>query len=578
MKKKVFGFLQKSDWGLFALCLGLIAGQVWLELTLPDFMNKITTLLQTGGEIGEILTNGAYMLLCSLGSLALSLIVGFCSARIAAGLGKRVRFGIYSQVSTFSKQEIRKFSTASLVTRCTNDITQIQMFVSMGLQVLIKAPILSVWSICKILGKSWQWSAVTGVAVAFLLLFVTIVIILCLPKFKVIQRQTDDLNRVTRESLTGMRIVHAFNAEDYQQNKFQKVNGALYKTHLFTSSTLSFMSPVMHMLTGGLSLAIYWVGATIISNAAPIDKIGLFSDMAVFMSYAMMIISSFIMLVFIFMQLPRAIVSMRRIEEVLNTESSIKSGEGVQTTEEGTIEFRGVDFKYPDGKEMVLSNINLKIEKGETVAFIGSTGSGKTTLVDLVPRFYDPTKGEVLVDGENVKNFTLKDLHNRIGYVSQKAILLSGTVVDNVTMGKDIEPSDVLKAIEHAQAKDFVQKMENKEESIIYQGGKNISGGQKQRLSIARAIAKKPEVIIFDDSFSALDYKTDKKLRKALDMELADTTCLIVAQRIGTIKNADKIVVLDKGKIVGIGKHDELLENCEVYKEIALSQLNKEEL
>ncbi len=576
--KKVISYFNKKDIFVMLISLCLIIGQVWLEITMPTYMENITYLLNTSGSIAQILENGAYMLACSLGSLGLSIIVGFLTARLAAGLSLRLRNAIYGQVSTFSKQEIRKFSTASLVTRCTNDVTQVQMLLAMGLQVLIKAPVLSIWAICTIIGKSWQWTAITAAAVAFLLVFVTIIIICCLPRFKIIQKQTDDLNRVTRESLTGMRIVHAFNAEEYQQEKFQKVNTSLYKTHLFTTTTLSFMSPIMQTLTGGLSLAIYWVGAYIIQNANVAMKYDLFSDMVTFMTYSMMIISSFIMLIFVFIQLPRAIVSMRRIEEVISTESSVKSGNGVVPKESGTIEFRNVNFKYPDGKEMVLSDINLKIEKGETVAFIGSTGSGKTTLVDLVPRFYDVTSGEVLVDGENVKDFKLKSLHEKVGYVSQKAMLLSGTVFDNISMGKDIELQDVLKALEQAQAKDFVDKMENKHEAKIYQGGKNISGGQKQRLSIARAIAKKPEFIIFDDSFSALDYKTDRKLRTALEKELSDTTCLIVAQRIGTIKNADKIVVLDNGKIVGVGKHDELLKDCKVYKEIALSQLDKEEL
>lgn len=577
MHKKVFAYLRKTDWAIVGFCLLLISGQVWLELLLPDYMKNITTLLQTGGTTNQILHNGGLMLLCSLGSLVLSIIVGFFASRIAAGLGRRLRDGIYSKVSSFSKQEIHKFSTASLVTRSTNDVTQVQNFVAMSLQVLVKAPILAVWALCKILGKSWQWTAVTAVAVVFLLIFVTAIILLCLPRFKIMQKQTDDLNRVTREGLQGMRIVHAFNAEEFQEAKAENVNTSLYKTHLFAISTLSFLAPMMNMLTGGLSLAIYWVGAYVIQNSAA-NKISLFSDMTVFMSYAMMIISSFIMLIVIFMQLPRAIISIKRIEEVLKTEPSIQGGNGVVPTEKGTVEFKNVFFKYPDGKNNVLENINLKIESGETVAFIGSTGSGKTSLVDLIPRFYDATSGEVLVDGENVKNFSLKDLHNRIGYVSQKAILLSGTIASNVTMEKDIEIDDVLKAIEQAQAKEFVSKMENNVNAEIYQGGKNISGGQKQRLSIARAIAKKPEFIIFDDSFSALDYTTDRNLRKTLTKELGDTTCIIVAQRIGTIKNADKIVVVDDGKIVGIGKHDELLASCKVYKQIALSQLNKEEI
>lgn len=576
--KTMFKQFSKRDWIFLSLSFCLILSQVWLELQMPEYMQKITILLQSAGAIGEILINGLYMLLCSLTSFGLSLIVGLFGSQISAGVGLRLRKTIYGHISTFSKSEIHKFSTASLITRCTNDVNQVQMFIAMGMQAIIKAPILSVWAICKILNKSWQWPVITSVAVVLLLLFVIIVISLCLPKFKRIQSETDDINRVTREGLTGMRIIHAFNAEEYQNSKFNNVNTKLYKTQKFTSKTLSFLMPFMNLLINGMSLAIYWVGSVIIDRASFAEKSILFADMITFMTYSMMILSSFLMLIMVFMLLPRAVVSLKRINDVLSTDPIIKDGKGVNPEKLGTIEFKNVDFKYPDGKENVLSNINLKIEKGETVAFIGATGSGKTTLVDLIPRFYDPTKGEVLIDGENAKDYTLEELHKRVGYVSQKAVLLSGTVVDNITMGHDIKSEDIFMAIDHAQAKEFVSKMENKEDSKIYQGGKNISGGQKQRLSIARAIAKKPEFIIFDDSFSALDYKTDKKLREALNTQLADTTCLIVAQRIGTIKNADKIVVFDDGKIVDVGKHDDLIKNCEVYKQIALSQLSKEEL
>ncbi|MBQ0017367.1 MAG: ABC transporter ATP-binding protein [Clostridiales bacterium] len=576
--KRILKTLNKLDYLIVLLCIMFIVGQVWLDLTMPDYMNKITTLLQTEGQIGDILKNGGMMVLCALGSLALSFLVGYFVSKLAAKIGMNFREQIYDKVGSFSKYEISKFSTSSLITRCTNDTTQVQNLVAMGLQIIVKSPILAIWAICKILGKSWQWSVVTLIAVVFMLIAITVVIILCLPRFKIIQKQTDDLNRVTRENLTGIRIVHAFNAESFQEEKFDEVNTNLTKTHTYTSKALSFLSPILQFVIGGLSLAIYWVGAYIINGASMMDKIGLFSDMVVFLSYAMQVVSAFIMLVIVFMLLPRTIVSIKRIEEVLTCSPSINDGSGATTKQVGTIEFKDVNFRYPDGQDYVLSNINLKIEKGETVAFIGATGSGKTTLVDLVPRFYDATSGEVLIDGQNVKNFTLEDLRNRIGYVSQKAIILSGTVFDNISMGHDIETKDVINAIDYAEAKEFVDKMEKKENAVIYQSGKNISGGQKQRLSIARAIAKKPEFIIFDDSFSALDYKTDKKLRTTLDKKFKGITRLIVAQRIGTIKNADKIVVVDNGKIVGVGTHEELLDTNKVYKEIALSQLSEEEL
>lgn len=576
--KTIVKIMKKTDYLIICLCLILIVCQVWLDLTLPEYMTKITTLLQTKGTTGKILYNGGFMLLCALGSLALSILVGFFVARLGAKIGKTLREKIYDKVGSFSKAEISKFSTSSLITRCTNDTTQVQMLVAMGLQIFFRAPILAIWAIFKIAGKSWQWSVVTVIAVAIMLISIIIIISLCLPRFKIIQQQTDDINRVTRENLTGVRVIHAFNAEKYQENKFEVVNENLKRTQTFTTKSLSLLSPIMSLLVGTLSLTIYWVGASIIKNAAMTEKISLFSDMIVFSTYAMLIISAFVMMVMIFMILPRAVVSLKRINEILLTEPSIKDGKGVKTIEKGTIEFKQVDFKYPDGKENVLSNINLKISKGETVAFIGSTGSGKTTLIDLIPRLYDATNGEVLIDGFNVKDYKLEDLHNKIGYISQKAVILSGTVFDNVTMGHDIEAQDVLNAIEYSQSKEFVNKMENKEKSVIYQSGKNISGGQKQRLSIARAIAKKPEIIIFDDSFSALDFKTDKILRDTLDKNLKNTTRLIVTQRIGTIKDADKIVVLDNGKLVGVGTHKELLKNNTVYKQIASSQLSKEEL
>lgn len=577
--KKILKLLGKKDWSFVAFSMVLIVGQVWLDLTMPDYMNKISKILLTTGNVKEITINGIYMLLLALGSLALSIAVGYLTAKVAASLGQKLRNAVYAKVSSFSKAEISRFSTSSLITRSTNDTQQITFLVGMGLQVLVKAPIMAVWGIIKILGKSWQWSVLTACAVVFLLLVITTIMILCVPKFKVVQKQTDDINRVTRENLTGIRIIHAFNAEEYAENKFEKVNNNLTRTQTFTSKTMAFMNPTMNFVIGMTSMLIYWIGALVISRAGLIEaKLVLYTDMAVFLEYAMRIISSFVMLVMIFMMMPRAMVSLKRIGEVLNTTSTVCDGQGAIGLEEGIVEFKNVSFKYPDGKENVLSDINIKINKGETVAFIGATGCGKSTLIDLVPRFYDATEGEVLVDGVNVKDYTLEQIHSKVGYVSQKAILLSGTVFDNVTMGHDIEPNDVVKAIKYSEAKEFVEKMEGKENAEIYQGGKNISGGQKQRLSIARAIAKKPEIMIFDDSFSALDYKTDKKLRKTLNKEFKGITCLIVAQRIGTIREADKIVVLDKGKIVGMGKHDELMQGCKVYQEIALSQLSEEEL
>ncbi len=576
--KRILKILNKKDYFIIAVCFLFIIGQVWLDLTMPEYMSEITTLLQTTGQTRAILKNGGLMLVCELGSLILSIFVGFFVAKLAGKIGKYLREQIYDKVGTFSKAEITKFSTPSLITRCTNDTTQVQRVIAMGMQVIVKAPVLAVWAILKILNKSWQWSLATIITVVVLVSFITIIISICIPKFKIVQKQIDDLNRVTRENLTGIRVVHAFNAEEYQQEKYGQVNESLRKTQTFTSRRLAMLSPAMSLMVGGLSLAIYWIGAFLINRADMMHKVGLFSDMIVFSTYAMQIISAFIMMVMIFMMMPRAIVSIKRINEVMNTEPSIKDGKGVNPPPLGTIEFKNVNFRYPGSQADMLSNINLKIEKGETVAFIGSTGSGKTTLIDLIPRFYDATSGQVLVDGKDVKDYKLEDLNNRIGYISQKAVILSGTVFDNISMGQSIEAQDVLDAINYAQAKEFVENMENQENATIYQSGKNISGGQKQRLSIARAIAKKPEILIFDDSFSALDYKTDKLLRDTLDEKFKDTTRLIVAQRIGTIKDADKIVVLDNGKIVGIGTHAELLNDNKVYRQIAATQLSKEEL
>lgn len=580
---KMLKNLSWKEWLMIAVSILLIVGQVWLDLKLPDYMNEITTLIQQENrEMSKVWIAGGYMLACALGSALLSVVVGFFSARIGSALGLNLRQKVYNQIQSYSKSEMKKFSTSSLITRSTNDITQVQMFIAMGLQVIIKAPVLAVWAIVKILGKSWQWSLITAVAVAVLLITILIVLLLCLPKFKKMQKQTDNINRITRENLMGLKVVKAFNAEKFEEEKFENANEDLTKTHLYVFRRMSIFSPVMSFVMSGVSLAIYWVGAYIINSAVGLEKIGLFSDMVVFMSYSVQIIMAFMMLVMIFIMLPRALVSARRINEVLSTQSSIQDGVGAVPTEEGTIEFKNVSFKYPDADEYVLKDITFSVKKGEQVAFIGSTGSGKSTLIDLVPRFYDATEGEVMVDGVNVKDYKLDDLHNLIGYVSQKAVLFSGSVNENIAFGehKEGKPTeeDIKNAIRQAQAKDFVEKMEGGYDASISQGGKNVSGGQKQRLSIARAFARKAEIFIFDDSFSALDYKTDKILRKTINKELKGTTSLIVAQRIGTIKNADKIIVLDKGNMVGIGKHEELLKNCPIYKEIALSQLSKEEL
>lgn len=580
---KMLKNLTWKEWLMAAVSVVFIVAQVWLDLKLPEYMSQITSLLTTGSDnMSEIWKNGGFMIACAVGSALMSVVVGFFAARIAAKLGLIIRGKVYSKIQKFSKSEMKHFSTASLITRTTNDVTQVQNFIAMGLQMLVKAPIMAVWAIVKIVGKSWQWSVVTAIAVVVLLTTIIAILIACLPKFKKMQKQTDDINRVARENLTGLRVVKAFNAEQFEENKFEEKNTDLTNTYLYLDKRMSLFNPMMYFVMNCISLAIYWVGAYIIEAASGMDKIALFSDMVVFMSYAVQVIMSFIMLVMIFIMLPRASVSAKRINEVLETKPSIEDGEGAEPTEEGTVEFKNVCFKYPNADEYVLKNISFKANKGETIAFIGSTGSGKSTLIDLVPRFYDATEGEVLVDGVDVKDYKLDDLYNIVGYVAQRSVLFTGTINENVGFGesKQGKPSqeEIQLAIKQAQAKDFVEKMPESYDSHISQGGKNVSGGQKQRLSIARAFARKSEILIFDDSFSALDYKTDKALRRTINKELKGTTCLIVAQRIGTIKNADKIIVLDNGNMVGIGKHEELLKNCPVYKEIALSQLSKEEL
>lgn len=575
----------KREW-LFAFgALVFIVLQVWLELTMPDYMSEITVLVQTeGSTMGEILAAGGKMLACALGSLAASAATAIFASKISANFSANLRGKLFDKVQSFSMEEIGHFSTASLITRSTNDITQVQMLIVMGLQVMIKAPVMAVWAICKIAGKQAEWTISTAVAVVILLIVVGVCVILALPKFKKIQRITDDLNRITRENLSGLKVVRAYNAEEYQENKFEGANTELTDTMLFTQHTMAFMMPSIQLVMSGLSLAIYWIGAVLINNAGMAARLTVFSDMMVFSQYAIQVVMSFMMLVMIFIMLPRASVAAKRICEVLDTRVTIVGGsetEGVKGAE-GEVEFRNVSFRYPDSEEYVLKDITFTAKKGETVAFIGSTGCGKSTVVNLIPRFYDATEGEVLVDGINVRNYDQRALRNKIGYVSQKAILFSGTIASNVAFGDNGKPEPdrqaIADAVSTAQAEEFVAKNEEGYEAHVAQGGTNLSGGQKQRLSIARAVCRNPEVFIFDDSFSALDYKTDKILRKTLEEKCGNATRFIVAQRIGTIIDADKIIVLDDGMIAGMGKHKELLESCEVYRQIALSQLSKEEL
>ena len=582
---KLLKNFKKKEWLLAVVCLILIFVQVWLELKMPDYMTEITKLVQTeGSKMSAILKNGGYMLACAFGSFIAAIITGYITSIISSTFSMNIREKIFHKVESLSMQEVKTFSTSSLITRTTNDVTQMEMLISMGLQLLIKSPIMAIWAITKILNKSWQWSAITAVAVTILLATIGAIMIIVMPRFKIVQKLIDKINELTRENLTGIRVVRAFNAEKYQEDKFEEANKKLTNQQLFNQKTFAILQPVMYLVLYYLTLAIYFVGTFLIDNALMADKIALFGDMVVFTSYAMQIIMSFLMLAMIFMMLPRAQVSANRINEVLDSEISIKDGKMKEdiTKEKGTVEFKNVSFKYPDADEYLLKNISFKANKGETVAFIGSTGSGKSTLINLIPRFYDATEGEVLVDGINVKEYSQELLHNKIGYIPQKAVMFNGTVSSNVSYGEngkgEISEEKIEQAIDIAQGKDFVEKMEDKYNTHIAQGGTNISGGQKQRLAIARAIARDPEILIFDDSFSALDYKTDASLRKALKKHIKDTTNLIVAQRIGTIMNADRILVLNEGKVVGQGTHKELLNNCEIYKQIALSQLSKEEL
>ena len=582
---KLLKNFNKKEVSTILLCFLLIIAQVWLELKMPDYMSEITVLVQSSkSSMKDILTNGGLMLLCAFGSLLCAIITGYFIANLSARFSMNVRKKLFNKIEELSIHEIKQFQTSSLITRTTNDITQVQMLISMGLQLLIKAPITAAWAITKILNKSLEWSVITAIAVAILLTTIGTIMIIVFPKFKIVQKLTDKINGVARENLTGIRVVRAFNAEKYQEQKFDEANNALTNQQLFNQKVFSLLNPIMYLVMHFLTLSIYFIGANLISNSLMADKLTLFGDMVVFSSYAMQVIMSFLLLAMIFMMFPRASVSAGRINEVLDSEISIKDGtvDKDLTKERGTVEFKNVSFKYPDAKEYLLKDISFKANQGETVAFIGSTGSGKSTLVNLVPRFYDATEGSILVDGIDVKEYKQEFLHNKIGYIPQKAVIFNGTVSSNVAYGdngkEELTVEQIKKAIEVAQGKEFVEKMDKKYDSDISSGGTNISGGQKQRLAIARAIAREPEIYIFDDSFSALDYKTDATLREKLKKHTKNATSLIVAQRIGTIMHADKIIVLDNGKCVGIGTHKELLKKCKVYKQIALSQLSKEEL
>lgn len=582
---KIFKYLKSKEWLFVFFSVIFILVQVWLDLKLPDYMSEITTLVQLeGSTMEDILTSGGHMMLCAFGSLISCAIVAFFASKVAAAFSMRIRSKVFNKVESFSMDEINNFSTASLITRSTNDITQIQMFIAMGLQVIIKAPILAIWAIIKISDKNWQWTTTTAGAVIFLLVINIIIITFAIPKFKKIQGLTDNLNNITRENLTGLRVIRAYNAESYQEKKFENANNDLTSNNLFANRIMAIMNPSMGLVMNGLNLAVYWIGVYLIQRASMQDKLSLFSDMVVFSAYAVQVVMAFMMLTIIFIILPRATVCAKRINEVLDTKLSILDGQKdvSDISLRGEIEFKNVSFKYKDAKEYALKNISFTAHKGEIVAFIGSTGSGKSTLINLIPRLYDTTSGEVLVDGINVKEYSKKDLNNKLGYVPQRAILFSGTVLSNVAYGIDETGDEILekvkKSISVAQGTDFIENMKNTYNGNIAEGGTNVSGGQKQRLNIARAIYKNPEIYIFDDSFSALDYKTDRNLRLELKKQTVDATNIIVAQRIGTIKNADKIIVLDEGEIVGMGTHKELLKTCKVYREIAYSQLSKEEL
>lgn len=618
---RIMKYLSKAEIGQMLIALVSIVGQIWFDLELPDYMSDITTLVETpGSAMADIWVAGGKMLLVSLGSVACAIITGYIAARVASSFGQRLRSLEFRKVESFGPAEMSKFSTASLITRSTNDITQIQMFITMGLQLIVKSPIMAVWAVCKIAGEGFEWTVATAIAVVILLVAVVILMALVMPKFKAMQRLTDNINLVARENLTGLRVVRAYNAEDYQESKFTKANKDLTDTQLFTNRTMAIMMPLMNTVMNGLMLAVYWIGAYLIEAAELTDKLTVFSNMVVFSSYSVQVIMSFLLMSMVFVLWPRADVSAQRVMEVLNTEPIVKNGtkraaDIAKTGQTGTVEFKNVSFTYPDSREAMLQGINFKAEKGQTVAFIGSTGSGKSSLINLVPRFYDVSAGRVLVDGVDVRDYDMVALRDKIGYVPQRSVLFKGTVAGNISYGDkpgendaveladtstpagrkrealqlaadaandgkltDEQMSRVKAAADVAQASEFVNRMDGGFDSPIAQGGSNVSGGQKQRLSIARAVYRHPEILIFDDSFSALDFKTDRAVRDALAEEAKDSTKLIVAQRIGTIMNADRIVVLDEGKVVGQGTHKELLENCEVYRQIAESQLSESEL
>ena len=618
---RIMKYLSKAEIGQMLIALVSIVGQIWFDLELPDYMSDITTLVETpGSAMADIWVAGGKMLLVSLGSVACAIITGYIAARVASSFGQRLRSLEFRKVESFGPAEMSKFSTASLITRSTNDITQIQMFITMGLQLIVKSPIMAVWAVCKIAGEGFEWTVATAIAVVILLVAVVILMAMVMPKFKAMQRLTDNINLVARENLTGLRVVRAYNAEDYQESKFTKANKDLTDTQLFTNRTMAIMMPLMNTVMNGLMLAVYWIGAYLIEAAELTDKLTVFSNMVVFSSYSVQVIMSFLLMSMVFVLWPRADVSAQRVMEVLNTEPIVKNGtkraaDIAKTGQTGTVEFKNVSFTYPDSREAMLQGINFKAEKGQTVAFIGSTGSGKSSLINLVPRFYDVSAGQVLVDGVDVRDYDMVALRDKIGYVPQRSVLFKGTVAGNISYGDkpgendtveladtstpagrkrealqlaadaandgkltDEQMSRVKAAADVAQASEFVNRMDGGFDSPIAQGGSNVSGGQKQRLSIARAVYRHPEILIFDDSFSALDFKTDRAVRDALAKEAKDSTKLIVAQRIGTIMNADRIVVLDEGKVVGQGTHRELLENCEVYRQIAESQLSESEL
>lgn len=582
---KLLKKMGKREVLMAVLCALLVLGQVYFDLTLPDYMTDLTMMLNmAGSETSDILNVGLKMLGCTLASAALAIVCGYLSAKTASGFSYTIREKLFNHVMDMGSEEMQDFSIPSLITRTTNDITQIQMIVSMGLQMIIKSPIMAVWAVIKILGKSWELSAVTAAFVVVICVFVLAVMATCIPRFRIVQKLTDKINRVARENLTGINVVHAFNAEKYQNDKFDVPSKEMMNTQLKNQRMFALMMPVMNIGMNGLTLAIYWLGAVLIQQIALTavqDRITLFSNVVVFSTYATYVVMSFMMLVMIFMMLPAAQVSAERINEVLERDVNIKEGSVSEGREQGTVEFKNVSFRYPHASEDELSNISFKINKGQTLAIIGATGSGKTTLISLIPRFYDATEGEVLVDGVNVKNYKFDTLYDKLGYVTQKAVLFAGSIRENVFFGESAAPKndeELKNAIELSQAEEFVDKLPDGTEHMISQMGRNVSGGQKQRLSIARALSRKPEILVFDDSFSALDYKTDAKLREGLNEELKDTTKIIVAQRISTIRHADKIIVLDRGEAVGMGTHEELMKNCDVYKEIALSQLSAAEL